>query len=85
MLRECLPPTMCHMSSVTNQVSRVMFHVSGVTCQVSSVFLVLFFLQSGGASQQRVCYQRGLHPLFRKREKVSLKVFLSGGLSSSQG
>ena len=39
-LRECSPPTMCHMS-------RVICHVSGVTCQVSGVtchfcFLLLF-------------------------------------------
>ena len=31
--------------------------MSGVRCQVSGVF---FFLQSGGASQSRVCYQGGL-------------------------
>ena len=41
-LRECSPPTMCHMS-------RVICHVSGVTCQVSRVtcnfiIIILFFL-----------------------------------------
>ena len=31
-LRECLPPTMCHMSHVPCQVSCVRCHVSGVKC-----------------------------------------------------
>ena len=38
--------------------SHVRCHMSGVTCQVSHV--TLFFLQSGGASPWRVCYQRDL-------------------------
>ena len=48
-LRECLPPTICHMSCVT-------CHVSGVRCQVSQ-FFSSFFGQSGGAIWWRVCYQ----------------------------
>ena len=31
-LRECSPPTMCHVSCVTCQVSGVTCHVSRVTC-----------------------------------------------------
>ena len=59
----------CHMSRVMCHVSRVTCHVSRVTCHVSSVtffFLFFFFLYPkknylrGGASQWRVCYQRGL-------------------------
>ena len=36
--------------------------VSHVPCRMSLLFLFLFlfFLQSGGASRWRVCYQRGL-------------------------
>ena len=43
------PPTMCHMSRVT--------------CHMSCVFFYFVFGQSGGASQWRVCYQRGLPSL----------------------
>ena len=62
MLRECSPPTMCHMSGVT-------CHESRVRCQVSHVktffffFFSFSFLQSGGASRWRVCYQLGLPQL----------------------
>ena len=56
---------MCHMSGVSCQVSDVRFQMSGVRCQVSGVvchmsYVKCFFLQSGGAYQGRVCYQRGL-------------------------
>ena len=47
---------MCHMS-------HVMCHMSGLRFQVSSVryqVFFCFFLQCGGASRWRVCYQRGL-------------------------
>ena len=44
------------MSRVTCHISRVTCHVSGVTCH----FFLFLFLQSGGASWWRVCYQRGL-------------------------
>ena len=44
-MRECSPPTTCHMTCVT--------------CHMSC-FLLLFFLQSGEAYRWRVCYQRGL-------------------------
>ena len=54
-MRECSPPTMCH-------ISHVKCHVSDVTCH--SFFLLLFFGQSGGASRWRVCYQRGLPSQF---------------------
>ena len=59
MLRECSPPQTCHVSRVTCHMSRVTCHVSHVTCHVSH-FFYFFFLQSGEASQGRVCYQRGL-------------------------
>ena len=45
-------PTMCHMSYV-------IFHVSHVTCN-------FFCGQDGGASQWRICYQRGLPCLFQE-------------------
>ena len=48
------------MSHVTCQVSHVTCQVSGVTCQMSGVIIIIyFFLQSGGATQWSVCYQRG--------------------------
>ena len=50
---------MCHVSRVTCHVSRVMCHVSHVTCNFNFFFLQNF-LQSGGASRWRVCYQQGL-------------------------
>ena len=46
---------MCHMSGVMCQVSGVTCHVSHVRCH-TSFFGGIFF----GASQLRVCYQRGL-------------------------
>ena len=58
MLKECSPPTMCHMSHVTFHMSHVRCQVSGVTSQVSHVSF--FSGQSVGASRWRVCYQRGL-------------------------
>ena len=48
-LRDCSPPTTCHMSCMC-QMSHVMGHMSHF----------IFFLQSDGASCQRVCYQQGL-------------------------
>ena len=36
-MRECSPPTTCHMSCVTRHVSHVMCHVSCVTCHMSHV------------------------------------------------
>ena len=54
----------CHLSHVRCHMSCVTCHVSPVTCNLSHVtchiFLLLFSLQSGEASQGRVCYQRGL-------------------------
>ena len=44
------------MSGVRCQVLGVRCHVSGTTCHI----FVLFFGQSVGAIQLRVCYQRGL-------------------------
>ena len=58
-LRDCSPPTTCHMSRVMCPVSHVMCHVLHVLCHVS-FFLFFFFRQSGEAYQWRVCYQRGL-------------------------
>ena len=45
-LRQCSPPTMCHMSCVTCHVSNVRCQVSGVRCQVSSVTFFSLFLDS---------------------------------------
>ena len=56
MLRECLPPPMCHMSDIMGHVSFVTCHMSHVTCNIFFVFL----LQSGEASRERVYYQQGL-------------------------
>ena len=53
-LRECSPPTMCHMS-------RDMCHVPHVQCCMIYLFYSFFFFgQSGGASLWEVCYQQGL-------------------------
>ena len=56
-LRECSPPTTCHMSHVACHVSRVMCHMSCVACHMS---YVTFFLQCGEAYWWRVCHQWGL-------------------------
>ena len=50
LLRECSPPTMCHMSRVICHVSCVRCQVSGVTCQVSDFFnfKFLFFYKVVG-------------------------------------
>ena len=45
------------MPGVTYHMSSVTCHLSPVTCHVSH-----FFLQSGEASQCKVCYQRCLSP-----------------------
>ena len=65
---------MCHVSLVT-------CHVSPVTCNVSNVFvfLVLFFIskkigQCDGASQWRVCYQRGLPRLVFNCQPLSKQI-----------
>ena len=55
-MRECSPPTMCH-------ISYVMCHVSRATCHMPLFLLFSFFEQSGGGSRWRVCYQQGLLPL----------------------
>ena len=61
-MREGSPPHTCHVSGVTCHVSHVTCHMSCVMCQI---FILFFFLQSGEASQGRVCYQRGLpRPVF---------------------
>ena len=51
-----------HLSHFIYQTSHVTCMVSGVMCQF--VFLLLFFLQIGGASCWRCCYERGLSRLF---------------------
>ena len=62
-MRESSANTMCHTSWVT-------FHVPPNTCHLSHVMCILkvkkYIItgQSGGASQGRVCYQRGLPRLF---------------------
>ena len=57
-LRECLTPTICHMSRVKCYVSGVRCQVSGVRCHMSGV-IYIFFL-TGVACRGRVSYQRGL-------------------------
>ena len=43
-MRECSPPSTCHMSCVTCPVSRVTCHVSRVMCHMSQFFyFILFF------------------------------------------
>ena len=83
-MREYSPPTICHMAHVTCHVSYIICHVSHVMCRVSLVmchvscvtcnyyYYIFFFLQIGGASQWRVCYQRGLPRLvkFWIRKKI---------------
>ena len=52
-MRECSPPTTCHMSHIECHVSHVMCHVSHVTCH-------FFFWQIAETCRWRVCYQQGL-------------------------
>ena len=65
--RECSPPIMCHMSGVTCHVSGVTRQVSCVRCNMSGVMRISSsssFLQNGGASRWKVCYQWGLPSFF---------------------
>ena len=55
-MRDGSPPPNCHVSGVTCHVLHVIIHVSPVTCQIQCQKK----LQSGEASQLRVCYQRGI-------------------------
>ena len=50
---------MCEMSLVICHMLCVMYHMLRLTINMSCVFLI-YFLQCGGASWWRVCYQRGL-------------------------
>ena len=78
-LRECSPPSTCHMSGVRCHVSYVRCHVSGVTCQVSCVTFFYFFVwQSGEASRWRVCYQRGLPRLVYITFGIQNVYFITG-------
>ena len=52
---EYLTDPVCHMACVTCPMSHVTCQVSHVMCQM----FFLFYLQSDGASQWRVCYQQG--------------------------
>ena len=63
-----------YVSCVMCHVSCFMFHVSSVTCFMSPVIFIFFFFfsfktigQSGGASRRRVCFQRGLPRLVKKK------------------
>ena len=50
----------CHMAHVTCHMSHVTCHMSHVTYLVSHILCHFLFVQNDGASQWRVCYQRGL-------------------------
>ena len=61
-----------------------MCHVSGVRCHVYGVRCMIF-LQSGGASGWRVCYQRGLPSLvFLWKDKCSVCAHSGVELALSQ-
>ena len=75
----------CHLSHVTCHVSPVMCHLPCVTCHLSHKRKINFFYlkkkkktsfkkigQCGGASQGRVCYQRGLPRLVLKTVEILL-------------
>ena len=47
------------MTAALSKTERSILHVSCVTCHIPHVKYI-FFLQSGGAIQWMVCYQRGL-------------------------
>ena len=59
-LKECSPPTTCHMSGVMCQVSVLRCLVSCVRCHVSNIYIYIWFRQCGWACGWRVCYQRDL-------------------------
>ena len=52
-MRDCLPPTMCHMLLVTCHVSHVRFHVSGFMCNF--FFYKLAKLVGGGSVINKAC------------------------------
>ena len=64
-LRECSPPTMCHMSCVRCQ-------VPGVKCFFLFLFIFIFFW-SHQANRGKVCYQRGLPRIGYSRIKYLVK------------
>ena len=49
MVRECSPPTTCHMTIVMGHMSHVEFYVSRVTCHMSFVTCQTKIRQSGEA------------------------------------
>ena len=51
-LRECSPPTKCHMSHVSIHVSHVTCHVSHVTCHVHMSYVLCHMSQCSGEAQQ---------------------------------
>ena len=56
-------PVTCHVSHVTCHMLYVTCHMSHVKChfkETKYIFVLIFFLQIGGASGWRVCYQQGL-------------------------
>ena len=87
-LRECSPPTTCHMSYVMCHVSHIMCHISRVKYHVSNVtFFSLFFGQSVEVYWWRVCYQRGLPRLvskfFESQNLTSQLIFVKSCLDVS--
>ena len=74
MLRECSPPSMCHMSHVMCHMSCVTCNGPHVTCHTSHIthnfIYFIYFLQSGEVSRCRVCYQRGLPRLVYKSQSL---------------
>ena len=59
-----LPPLAC-----------VRYHMSCVMCHISHAICHLFYLQSGEASQWRVCYQWALHV---PAQRVAVTFFFAG-------
>ena len=81
--------TSLHLSHVKCHVSHVKCHRSQVTCQMLQFIyiyiyfvVVVFFWQSGKASQWRVCYQRGLPRLvfFFFIRGLKVKLICGGGV-----
>ena len=79
-MRECSPPTTCHMSYVVCHVSRVTCHVSRVTCHMPFFFL-FFSGQSGEAYWWRVCYQRGLRRLVYADTDIFSAIFVISNMN----
>ena len=72
---------MCHMPFITYRMSRVACQVSRVTCHIPNIYKYIhFFLQVGGCTWLRVCFQRGLPRLVHTKKCRKWRYYLFDSL-----